>query len=341
MFLKLSIFVVFLAVLLSLYIHYAPLSSISRSHVNWYQRGSYYRLPSGHDMFYVDSHPNTRPGHSPVDINKDDVVLLIHGFPSSSYDYSTLFTALQKRCKCRVVAIDHLGFGFSSKPPSYNYTMSNLSSNLLSFLKSKGLENVHAISHDMGDTVLTEALSLLEEQGKTSGFKTVTFTNGGMVFSEIGLRLGQRILLSGYGETFVEKVPDVFLRLFTLKQLYSIWSKGSDEGRMKLESNEMLDLLEYNDGNKIIHKLSYYLKERSREENERRWFATLSRLKVPIKLCWGDGDAVAPVKITTELVKRARLRDAKVEIMEGIGHFGMLEDAERWMDCVLGEELLV
>ncbi|GMH63770.1 hypothetical protein TL16_g05609 [Triparma laevis f. inornata] len=341
MYLKLSLAIALLSALLKLYIHFAPAPSISRSQVKWYQRGSFHRLSNGNDMFYVDSHPNTKVGKNPNDINKDDVILLIHGFPSSSYDYSTLFTSIQKKCSCRVLTFDHLGFGFSKKPPTYNYTMPNLATNMIDFLKAKGLENVHVIAHDMGDTVLTETLSILEEQGKTSGFKSITFTNGGMVFDSIGLRLGQKIILSNYGSLFISTIPSIFLRLFTLKQIYSVWSPESDRRRMELESNEMLDLVEYNEGNIIIDRLSSYLKERSKPENEKRWFATLGRLKVPIKLCWGDRDAVAPMEIPRELVKRARLRNAEVEIMEGVGHFGMLEDGERWMDCVLGKELLV
>ena len=77
-------------------------------------------------------------------------------------------------------------------------------SNLLQIITQKGLQNVHIISHDMGDTVLTEAISMLEERGIRGDFKSLTFTNGGMVFEEIGLRLGQKILLGGYGEVLVK-----------------------------------------------------------------------------------------------------------------------------------------
>ena len=101
----------------------------------------------------------------------------------------------------------------------------------------------------------------------------------------------------------------------------------------------MLDLLEYNNGNKIIHRLSSYLMERSIPSNEKRWYDSLSRVKVPVRICWGDSDAVAPLIIAEELVKRARLKDTKVEVMEGVGHFGMLEDGEKWMECVLSDEL--
>ena len=113
-------------------------------------------------MFYVDSHPRESPLSS-------DTILLVHGFPSSSYDYSALFDKLVERCGCRVIAIDHLGFGFSDKPKTgYDYSMKAQATSMLAFLKAKGLEEVQVVAHDMGDTVLTEALSILEEKVRRS-----------------------------------------------------------------------------------------------------------------------------------------------------------------------------
>mmetsp|Transcript_23305 Transcript_23305/g.46395 ORF Transcript_23305/g.46395 Transcript_23305/m.46395 type:complete len:343 (+) Transcript_23305:37-1065(+) len=313
----------------------APEPSISASAVRWFRRGAHWRVPnSNHSMFYVDSHPRQSPG-SPM------TIFLVHGFPSSSYDYSLLFDDLVSRCGCRVVAIDHLGFGFSDKPKSgYGYSMKEQALNMLAFLKAKGLEDVHVVAHDMGDTVLTEALSILEEtglsgEGKVGGFKSVTFTNGGMVFDKIGLRLGQKILLSGYGDKVVEHVPRVVLKMFTRAQLKTIWSPEANPKIVNTETEEMLDLVEYKEGNEIINKLSSYLLERRNPDNEKRWYGTLGRIKIPIRLCWGDKDAVAPIDIPHELVKRARLQKTEVQIMSGLGHFAMLEDPRRWMDTVL------
>ena len=39
--------------------------------------------------------------------------------------------------------------------------------------------------------------------------------------------------------------------------------------------------------------------------------------------------------IPHELMKRARLQKTEVQIMSGLGHFGMLEDPKKWIDSVL------
>ena len=52
-----------------------------------------------------------------------ETIILIHGFPTSSFDYFDVIDQLSE--KYRVVVFDHIGFGFSDKPSS-NYTYSLL-----------------------------------------------------------------------------------------------------------------------------------------------------------------------------------------------------------------------
>ena len=52
-----------------------------------------------------------------------ETIILIHGFPTSSFDYFDVIDQLSERY--RVVVFDHIGFGFSDKP-SNNYTYSLL-----------------------------------------------------------------------------------------------------------------------------------------------------------------------------------------------------------------------
>ena len=49
-----------------------------------------------------------------------DVLLCLHGFPTSSHDYHKVWAALSERFS--LVAFDMLGYGFSAKPTQTNYT---------------------------------------------------------------------------------------------------------------------------------------------------------------------------------------------------------------------------
>src|SRR5436190_13622792 len=59
-------------------------------------------------------HVCARPGDGPL-------VLLLHGFPSSSYDWRDLLALEPDRA---ALAFDFLGFGLSDKPRDHAYTLS-------------------------------------------------------------------------------------------------------------------------------------------------------------------------------------------------------------------------
>src|ERR1700758_1032836 len=60
----------------------------------------------GHRIFVRSEGPADAP-----------VLLLIHGFPTASWDWEALWPALARRW--RVIAPDLIGFGFSAKPADH------------------------------------------------------------------------------------------------------------------------------------------------------------------------------------------------------------------------------
>ncbi|MDC0880830.1 alpha/beta fold hydrolase, partial [Hellea sp.] len=64
----------------------------------------------GYDIFVQDT----------KDKNKDTIVL-IHGFPTSSWDWKDIWVLLKK--DYRLIAMDMLGFGFSDKPDPHKYSI--------------------------------------------------------------------------------------------------------------------------------------------------------------------------------------------------------------------------
>ena len=80
----------------------------------WRSRGEYNSL-LGHQIFYVDS----GEGHSFH--SNSFTELLLHGFPTSCWDWRPLWGELADGC--RVIALDMLGFGFSDKPNNRKYSI--------------------------------------------------------------------------------------------------------------------------------------------------------------------------------------------------------------------------
>lgn len=100
-------------------------------------------------LFYRESGPADAP-----------VLLLLHGFPTSSFMYRDLMPRLSDRW--RVIAPDYPGFGASEFPPAtaYEYTFANLAHTLGRFTEELGLRRYALYIQDYGaPTGLRLALS--------------------------------------------------------------------------------------------------------------------------------------------------------------------------------------
>lgn len=91
------------------------------------------------EMAYMDVSP----------ANPKDVYVLFHGKNFSGYyfkDFIDFFVSNQYR----VIVIDQIGFGKSSKPKSYQFSFQTLSDNTQKLLSSLGVKNYRLLGHSMG-----------------------------------------------------------------------------------------------------------------------------------------------------------------------------------------------
>jgi pimeloyl-ACP methyl ester carboxylesterase len=93
----------------------------------------------GHTIFYRDAGSSERPA-----------IVLLHGFPTSSYMFRDLIPALAERY--HVIAPDHLGFGLSDAPDvdEFDYTFDALADLTAAFLDQIGLSRYSLYVQDYG-----------------------------------------------------------------------------------------------------------------------------------------------------------------------------------------------
>ncbi|MEU3183577.1 alpha/beta hydrolase [Streptomyces sp. NPDC006923] len=93
----------------------------------------------GQKVFYREAGPSDAP-----------VVLLLHGFPSSSRMFRTLIPALADRY--RVIAPDHIGYGKSAMPSvdEFDYTFDNLAAVTAGLLDHLDISRFSLYVHDYG-----------------------------------------------------------------------------------------------------------------------------------------------------------------------------------------------
>ena len=85
-------------------------------------------------------------------------LLLIHGFPTASWDWHYLWAALAERYQ--VIACDMLGFGDSAKPRGHAYSLLEQADLQQALLAHLGIgQPVHVLAHDYGDSVAQELLA--------------------------------------------------------------------------------------------------------------------------------------------------------------------------------------
>lgn len=96
----------------------------------------------GINVFYREAGPEGAP-----------VIVLLHGFPSSSHMYRNLIPALADTF--HVVAPDYVGFGCSDAPPAtkFDYTFDNLTAHVTALLDHLGLTSYILYMQDYGGPV--------------------------------------------------------------------------------------------------------------------------------------------------------------------------------------------
>ena len=289
---------------------------------HWEETGEYITYgPFKHKLF-------VKQVGNPI-ASSEKTLLLLHGFPESSYSYHAILDGMLK-CFDRIILFDLLGYGWSDKPTEhYTYSLFEQADTVFAVWKHFGIKGGHLLAHDMGDSVATEIVARHENDilpaWFSEGLQSLTFTNGSMVLELAKLRITQKILLSKRGYLLKNAVS---FKLFE-QQVRS--AHGND----KLSDEAIQQLWEANilqDGHKKSYLTIKYLNDRKRFEKT-RWLPALAQTKLPVHLCWGDEDAVAKIEMAHYL-KANICRNATLTIMQGLGHFCQLGSPEQWVDYV-------
>jgi len=277
----------------------------------WKESGSYFDHV-GQAIFY--HHEGTG----------DQVLLCLHGFPASSFDYHKIWPELLKHFT--VISFDMIGYGFSAKPAAFDYTTFDQADVLQALLRHLGVDRIHVLAHDYGNTITQELLARETEGRLEFEILSICFMNGALFPETHRPILAQKLLISPLGALFGRLIPDAIFK----KNLAKVFGPNTQPTAAELD--DFLTLFKYNDGKKIAHKLIRYMTERARYRD--RWVTPLQDLKMPFRFINGLADPVSG----EHLVKRFReLIPDQTDIIElsGIGHFPHLECPERVLDAFL------
>ncbi len=240
------------------------------------------------------------------------LLLLLHGFPSSSYDWRELLALRPDR---PALAFDCLGFGLSDKPADHVYTLAWQADAAEELVRRAGSPPVYVVAHDMGTSVATELFARQLEGRARIEIAGALLFNGSILLDRASPTTGQKLLRSRLGPLFARLTTQRSFRL----QFGRIFSDAHPLTRA--EADDQWSLLAHHGGHRIGHLLVNYMAERERYVE--RWHGAFRDWPGRLSLTWGLEDPVATTAVLDGL--RELRPGVPARELAGIGHYPQLE----------------
>lgn len=213
------------------------------------------------------------------------LLLCIHGFPSSSFDFEKLWHDLVDHFT--VLAPDLIGLGMSSKPrrPISIRLQADMIEALIVSLQPSDHPDVHILAHDLGDTIAQELLARQLDGSAQVRWKSCILLNGGIFPETHRPLLVQKLLISPMGGLLARFMTR---RTFS-KQMLRIFSKEHPPEESFINGTWQLIISDH--GKQAIPRLIRYMEER--RKNRTRWVGALQGLEIPLRLINGTQDPIS------------------------------------------------
>lgn len=273
----------------------------------WYAGGRHVLL-QGHRLFLRED-------------GSGEALLLIHGFPTSSWDWEALWPALA--AQHRLLAPDLLGFGRSARPPGHRYRIGEQAELCVQALQHAGIEACHVLAHDYGDTVAQELLARQREGSLPLRLRSVVFLNGGLFPECHRPVLLQRLLLTPLGPLLARLTSK---RRFTAN-LHRIFGPETPPTQAQIEG--FWNLLNQPGGIAALPRLLRYIPERHAQRA--RWVGALQATSVPIGFINGSLDPISGLHMAARW--RDLLPSAPLIELPRVGHYPQLEAPQQVLDA--------
>ena len=268
----------------------------------------------GYRVFYQDS-----GGDLPV-------LLLLHGFPTSSWDWHKLWPDLKQRF--RLIAPDFLGFGFSDKPADHGYSIAEQADIAEALLQSLGVVEIYLLAHDYGDTVAQELLARLRDRQQNGtdgiGIRAACLLNGGLFPESHRPRLIQKLLVSPLGPLLSRLMNEARFG----RSLAAVFGAESQPSAQELA--DFWRVVQHNGGHRLAHRLLHYMAERV--SFRERWLAALAQSQSPLRLVVGSVDPVSGAHMAERYKELVPQPD--VVMLPGIGHYPQTEAPRLVLEAV-------
>lgn len=243
-------------------------------------------------------------------------LLLIHGYPTASYDWHRIWSTLSKHHT--LVAVDMLGMGLSAKPAGLAYSIREHAELHEWLIRVMGLERVCLMAHDLGVSVAQEMLARRMASKPLAKIDAVVMLNGGIFPEAYRPRLILRILSSPLGPLIGSQMS----RAAFGRTIAALFGPNHQPGEALLD--DFWAMVTHNEGLRITHQVGRFWQERLALRD--RLVEPLLKRSFPLLFINGTSDPNSGQHMVDRY--RALVPDANVICLEGVGHWPQLEQPE-------------
>lgn len=244
-------------------------------------------------------------------------IVLLHGFPASSYQYRKVFAQLAD--DYHLIAPDYPGFGNSDFPDvkTFTYTFDNIANTINTFLEQKNI-NSYAI--------------MIQDYGAPIGFRLATahpdritaiINQNGNAYEE-----GLGDAWSGIRELWknrTKQTEDALLSAFSLEGLKWQYTHGVRDVTTVDPDTYNLDFYRLSRPNAHAVNLDLFYDYQNNVKLYPKWQQYLREKQPPLLIVWGKNDAFFPESGAEAFKKDVKNIDYNIY---NTGHFALEEDGD-------------
>lgn len=232
---------------------------------------------------------------------KGPTVILLHGYSDSWASWAQVLPLLDK--KYRVYVPDLRGHGESDRPAS-GYTFPDFAGDIIAFMDAKGIRKATIVGHSMGSFVAQHVATMAPERverlvlvGSAPAVSNGEVTQLQMEVNALTDPVPLKFVTEFQNSVITRPVPDEFMDRVVQES-------------MKLPARVWRDAM------------AGMLAQNSP--------ATLSKIKAPTLIIWGDRETVFPKRSDQELLRKG-IPNARLKVYEGTGHCPNWEEPGRFV----------
>ena len=243
---------------------------------------------------------------------------LLHGFPTSSYDWSRVADRLA--AERRLLMLDFLGFGDSDKPADHDYSIHEQADLVEAVWRRRGVERTALVVHDYAVSVGQELLARRAEGALAVDVERIAFLNGGLYPDMHRALTIQKLLLHPRAGPLVSRTVNE--RAFA-RSLARVFAPEHRPSRDELHQHWLA--IVRRGGHRIQHRLIRYIDDRRRHAE--RWTGALERTDAPRLFVWGMKDPVSGAHMAERIA--SRVPAGELHALADVGHYPQLEAPHR------------